>query len=222
VSSLLLSAQLLKDGAVGDLTPSQAEVVDMQLQDLERLENLMRDLLDVTKLAAGMTKLNFEPIAASELCRQVVKTMVKQASKQGVKVCENPESPDVVLEVDQGQISRVMINLIANAVRHTKSGGRVTVGARAGANDVTFYVEDTGEGIPKDYLSRIFDRFVQVPGATQGGAGLGLSIVGSIVNAHGGTVTARPGNSRGAVFTVTLPVADRTTSADPVLSSDQH
>jgi NtrC-family two-component system sensor histidine kinase KinB len=107
--------------------------------------------------------------------------MCSQGAKRGVGVssCRQPGLGE--LKVDRGQIGRVLTNLVANAIRHTKSGGQVKIGASAHENDVTFHVEDTGEGIPKDYLERIFDRFVQVPGATQGGAGLGLSIAQNIV-----------------------------------------
>jgi signal transduction histidine kinase len=79
------------------------------------------------------------------------------------------------------------------------------VRASADANDVRFQVEDTGEGIPKEYLGRIFQRFVQVPGATQGGAGLGLSIAGTIVKAHGGDMSVESEIGRGSRFQFTLP-----------------
>jgi signal transduction histidine kinase len=79
------------------------------------------------------------------------------------------------------------------------------VRASAQNNEVTFFVEDTGEGVPSEYLARIFDRFVQVPGATQGGAGLGLSIAQKIVKAHGGRMAVESQIGKGSVFSFTLP-----------------
>jgi signal transduction histidine kinase len=104
------------------------------------------------------------------------------------------------------QIGRVVTNLVANAIRHTNTGGVVTVRASASDKDVSFRVEDTGEGIPKDYLVHVFERFVQVPGATQGGAGLGLSIAQNIVRAHGGQMAVESEEGRGSTFSFNIPI----------------
>jgi NtrC-family two-component system sensor histidine kinase KinB len=205
VNSLLLSAQLLKDGAVGELTPEQTEIVDMQLQDLDRLEKLMRDLLDVTKLAAGMTPPRLQPTRVSDLVGSTVQSMKSAAGKQSVELYAVLDGDLGSVQVDRSQIGRVLTNLIANAIRHTGKLGIVKVGAYLADNEVTFYVEDTGEGIPQDYLARIFDRFVQVPGATQGGAGLGLSIAQNIVKAHLGSMGVESEVGKGSVFHFTLP-----------------
>lgn len=205
VSSLLLSAQLLKDGAVGELNPSQKQVVDMQLQDLERLEKLMRDLLDVTKLEAGTARPKLQKVPAAEIIGSTVEMLKPQASKKGVVLETQVPSDLGTVTVDRVQVGRVLTNLIANAIRHTSAAGFVRVSADGAKNDVTFHVKDSGEGIPPDYLARIFDRFVQVPGATQGGAGLGLSIAQNIVKAHGGQMSVESKVGEGSVFSFTLP-----------------
>jgi signal transduction histidine kinase len=108
---------------------------------------------------------------------------------------------------DRSQIERVLVNLISNAIRHTTSGGHVRVRATSEGDKVTFTVADDGEGIPKEYLAKIFDRFVQVPGATGGGAGLGLSIAHNIVKAHGGNIWAESELGKGSAFHFSLPTA---------------
>jgi two-component system, NtrC family, sensor histidine kinase KinB len=204
VTSLLLGVQLLQEGAAGPLTAIQSEIVAAQRQDLERLEMLMRDLLDLTRLEAGTTAPRFERVTAGELVEAALRNVKGQAEQKGLSVqAEVVGAP--LLRADRTQVVRVLTNLLANAVRHTHGGGHVTVRASEHENQVTFRIEDTGEGIPEDYLDRIFDRFVQVPGATQGGAGLGLSIAQTIVRAHGGEMRVESRLGEGSTFMFTLP-----------------
>lgn len=206
VTSLILANQLLIEGAVGDLTEGQREVVDAQQEDLNRLEKLMRDLLDVTRLEAGSTPPRLEMVTPKELVHGPMTTLKPQAVREGLTLKVDVPDDLPKIRADRMQIGRVLTNLVANAIRHTNTGGVVTVRASASDKDVSFRVEDTGEGIPKDYLVQIFERFVQVPGATQGGAGLGLSIAQNIVRAHGGQMTVESEEGRGSTFSFNLPI----------------
>lgn len=210
VTSLLLANQLLLEGAAGDLGEGQREVVEAQQQDLNRLEKLMRDLLDVTRLEAGSVPPRLELVSPFDLAEGPLTTLRPQARRKEVNLNVNLPQELPKVRADRTQIGRVITNLVANAIRHTNSGGIVSVEASATEKEVSFRVEDTGEGIPKDYLDRIFERFVQVPGATQGGAGLGLSIARNIVRAHGGEMTAVSEVGRGSVFSFTLPIEPAT------------
>ncbi len=204
VTSLLLGVQLLQEGAAGPLTETQKQIVDAQKEDLERLERLMRELLDITRLEAGTSPPRFELVPPSELMRQSAASVLAKAQSKGVHL-EQVEMPGMpAVRADKNQITRVLVNLLDNAIRHTPTGGQVSLRANESNNHVTFCVEDTGEGIPKEYLARIFDRFVQVPGATQGGAGLGLSIVQTIVKAHGGEMKVESELHKGSKFSFTL------------------
>src|SRR5262249_44465341 len=118
---------------------------------------------------------------------------------------EVPEDLPAVA-ADAQQAARVITNLVTNALRHTDAGA-ITLSARPQPGSVLFSVSDTGSGIPRDYLGRIFERFVQVPGARSGGAGLGLSIAKKIVELHGGTIGAESEPGRGSTFSFSLPVA---------------
>ena len=108
---------------------------------------------------------------------------------------------------DPSQIERVLANLIANAVSATPRGGRILVAAHRTGDRVEVSVSDTGRGIPKEYLPRLFGKFIQVPGGATGSAGLGLAISRQIVQAHGGDIRAASEPGHGATFTFTLPVA---------------
>ncbi|HLV79743.1 MAG TPA: ATP-binding protein, partial [Chthonomonadaceae bacterium] len=205
VTSLLLSVQLMQEGAAGALTPPQQEIVAAQREDLERLERMMRDLLDITRLEAGVMPPRFEIARPQELVAAAVEAVTAQAEAKGICLAGDAPADLPPVRADRAQIQRVLVNLISNAVRHTPEGGRIAVSARAEGNMVAFRVQDTGAGIPKEYLSRIFERFVQVPGATRGGAGLGLSIARTIVGAHGGAISAESEPGQGSTFTFTLP-----------------
>ncbi|HEY0866170.1 MAG TPA: ATP-binding protein [Fimbriimonas sp.] len=205
VTSLLLSVQLLEEGALGELTEAQKEVVAAQRSDLERLEKLMRELLDVTRLESGSNPPRFVLTSPNELMASPVRGLASEAQRNAVDLRMESCEDCGQLRADRSQIGRVLTNLISNAIRHTPRGGRVTVRALATPDEVTFQVEDTGDGIPREYLKSIFDRFVQVPGATQGGAGLGLSIAQSIVRAHGGRMNVQSEERKGSVFSFSLP-----------------
>ena len=123
-------------------------------------------------------------------------------------VLEDPGLAEQV-PVDKDQLQHALQNLLENALAHTPTGGRITLGAEAAPGRVVFSVTDTGSGIPAEYLPLIFQRHFRVPGdATPGGSGLGLAIVREIVTAHGGTVEceSRPGER--TVFRMSLPTKE--------------
>lgn len=209
VTSLLLSVQLLQEGAVGALTASQSQLIQAQRDDLERLERLLRDLLDLTKLESGASPPQPQPVTARSLCTAALEGIRAEAGSQGVSL-EEGSLTDALVLADTGQITRVLTNLLGNAIRHTPRGGTVTLEASEQPTKVVITVTDTGSGIPQEYLGEIFGRFTQVPGATRGGAGLGLSLAKAIVEAHGGTIMAQsPGQGKGSAFTFTLPRTEK-------------
>jgi signal transduction histidine kinase len=113
--------------------------------------------------------------------------------------------PEVM--VDRSQIERVLNNLVVNAIRYTKQG-EIKVSSELRGSFIAVSISDTGTGIPQEYLPHIFDKFVQVPGAATGGAGLGLAISRLIVEAHGGQISVQSEVTRGSTFTFTLPAAE--------------
>ena len=205
VTSLLLSVQLLAEGAVGALTPPQREVVAAQREDLLRLERLLRDLLDLTRLESGSAPPQRESVGVRELMETASEGIRAEAEAKGVALLWRYVADEKIL-ADRGQIGRVLTNLLGNAVRHTPCGGTVTLTAELNRESVAFTVRDTGDGIPREHLPQIFERFTQIPGATRGGAGLGLALAHSLVAGHGGEIHAESaGEGKGSAFTFTLP-----------------
>lgn len=189
------------------LSGRQREILTLCRDDGERLARLTRELLDLSRLETGERLPRPAPHAAGALVREAVEPLRLQVEARGLTLATavSADLPEVV--ADRAQIERVLSNLVTNAARATPPGGRVTVSAEARADAVAVSVADTGAGIPRQYLARIFEPFVQVPDGPSGGAGLGLAICRRIVEAHGGRVTVQSTPGLGSVFTFTLPRA---------------
>jgi PAS domain S-box-containing protein len=206
LTSVQMGVHLLLEGAVGELTDKQAEVLQACREDCERLDKLMQDLLDLSKIEAGEDKPQLASLRARDVIGGAAEVLRAQVEAKGLALrVETPvDLPSVM--ADRTQIERVVSNLVINAIRHTKRG-EIGISAERRGDYVAVSVSDTGSGVPKEYLTHIFDKFVQVPGATTGGAGLGLAISRSIVEAHGGQISVQSEMEQGTTFTFTLPVA---------------
>jgi NtrC-family two-component system sensor histidine kinase KinB len=208
LTTLQMGIALLQEQLSDQATDRQREILAMCQEDAARLERLVGDLLDLSKIESGQMTLRLVPVPVSTLIRDAVEPNRLRVESKGLtlRVEVDPTLPAVL--ADQSQIDRVIANLVTNAVSATPAGGQITVGAHRLDNQIAITVSDTGRGIPREYLPRIFSRFVQVPGGATGTAGLGLAISQRIVEAHGGQITVHSEVGRGATFTLTLPAAD--------------
>ena len=206
LTSVQMGVHLLLERVAGDLTDKQVEVLSACREDCERLDKLMRDLLDLSRIEAGENKPALEPVRTRDLISAANQELRPQVEAKGLafRVNAPAELPNVM--ADRSQVERVLANLVVNAIRYTKQG-EIKISALPRGNFVAVSVSDTGAGIPHDYLPHIFDKFVQVPGAPTGGAGLGLAISRLIVEGHGGQISAQSEPEKGSTFTFTLPVA---------------
>jgi two-component system, NtrC family, sensor histidine kinase KinB len=205
LTSVQMGVHLLLEGALGELTDQQNEVLQACRQDCERLDKLMRDLLDLSKIEAGESQPQLANISARDLLSTAIKELRPQVEAKGLKLTVDAPVELPSISVDRLQIERVLSNLVINALRHTKDG-EINISAEQRDNHLAISVHDTGSGIPSEYLPHIFDKFVQVPDAPTGGAGLGLTISKSIVEAHGGQISVQSQLGRGTTFTFTLPL----------------
>ena len=206
LTSVQMGVHLLLEGALGELTDQQKEVLQACRQDCERLDKLMRDLLDLSKIEAGESQPQLANVSARDLLSTAIKELRPQVEAKGLKLTVDAPVELPWISVDRLQIERVLSNLVINALRHTKDG-EINISAEQRDNHLAVSVHDTGSGIPSEYLPHIFDKFVQVPDAPTGGAGLGLTISKSIVEAHGGQISVQSQVGSGTTFTFTLPLA---------------
>lgn len=209
LTSIRMSLHLLLEERIGALNEKQSELLLVARDDSERLANILDDLLDLNRIESGKSHVTPEPVSPHGLVRDALEPFLAEARDKGVTLVNAiPEdTPEVMADIKK--IRHVFANLFSNALRFTSPGGSVTVRAFVEAHHITFFVEDTGTGIPAESINHLFEQFYRVPGqAEKSGVGLGLAIVKEIVQAHGGTVSAESKIGRGSVFGFTLPLKD--------------
>jgi len=205
LTSLRMAVHMCAEEAAGPLTAQQADLMAAARQDCERLQGIVDDILDLSRIQAGRIELHARAVDPVALAQRAIREAEAAARTGGVDLVLEEPPQAFPLQADPERIDVVLDNLLGNAVRHTPPGGRVEVRVRRTGEGARFEVEDTGEGIPAQYLDRIFDRFFQVPGARRGGVGLGLYISREVVRAHGGEMGATSEVGKGSTFWFTLP-----------------
>ncbi len=208
LTSLLSGLQTVP--LVGDLNSIQSEMLDIATDGGETLLGMINDLLDVEKMEQESVPLSLTPLSAETLIAQACTQVTLLAAAENLTL--TPEiAPDLSeFQGDEDKLRRTLVNLMGNAIKFTPRGGTVTVGVSCGsANDLLFFVRDTGEGIPADALERIFEKFGQVENRQAGrkmSTGLGLTFCKLAVEAHGGRIWAESTPGAGSVFYFTLPL----------------
>lgn len=205
-------AETLLGGGVQDEQTSRA-FLQIIYDESERLNRLIGDILELSKIESKRSPLNFSPIHLQPFFDTIREMLNSSAAKKNITMEMNvPE--EMFMEADEDRLRQIFVNLISNAVNYTQDGGKVrlTVEEKVSENGeerILFHVRDTGMGIPKKDLPRIFERFYRVDKArsrSSGGTGLGLSIVKHLVDLHRGTVTVESEVNIGTTFTVNLPL----------------
>lgn len=200
------------EGIVDGVYEPTDDRLDVVVDELAVMERLLDDLATLSTAEAGALRLEREDVAVADLVTRATGVVADRAAASGV-VVDTEVAPDVPdLEADPLRLEQVLVNLLANAVRHTPAGGRVEVVATRHRDDVTgegvrIRVTDTGTGIDPDDLPHVFERYHR--SADSGGSGLGLAIAHRLVTAHGGAVGASPRPGGGTVMTVDVPTAVR-------------
>lgn len=207
---LVLAESLEMDPA---LSPRQHEQVATIRRNIELEARLVGDLLDLTRIAHGKMELALAETALDAKLREVLTACDRQIRDKRLAVALRLQAADHRVRADPVRLYQILWNLIHNAVKFTPGGGRITVRSEnAQARLLVLEVADTGIGIAPDVLPRIFEPFEQGPREVTrkfGGLGVGLALCKSLVEAHGGALSARSeGRGRGAVFTVQLPLAE--------------
>jgi signal transduction histidine kinase/ActR/RegA family two-component response regulator len=198
-------------GLEGSATPTAQQARETISRQLQQMARLVGDLLDVARLKQGKLSLQRKSMDLAEVLTQAVETArpLIDAGSHHLTVSVPSDAP-LCVDGDAGRLTQVFVNLLTNAAKYTQNGGNVGLAVTREGGQVVVRVKDDGVGIPPDQLDRVFDLFAQAEGAEgeRGGLGVGLALVKSLVELHGGAVVAHSGGSgQGAEFIVRLPVA---------------
>ncbi|HYQ25579.1 MAG TPA: ATP-binding protein [Polyangiaceae bacterium] len=234
LTSIIGYSEMLVEGLAGEMTGEQREFVQTIRDKGEQLLQLIKGLLDLSKLESGTMSLRKTQTEALGILRDVAQTMTPTARKKDVELVVDVEKGLPLIWADNERLRQVFLNLTENAIKFTPPQGKVTLSARMTAVEaarpedaggvvilsarrtaIEFRVSDTGIGIPELERGRVFDAFYQVDSSSTreaGGTGLGLSIVRRLVDGHDGTVRITDNTPKGTVFVVTIPVKRATIS----------
>ena len=217
LASIKEGVSIILDGVLGEINSKQRNFLNIAKRNADRLARLINDVLDFQKLEAGKMGLNIQLNSIKEVIEDVHKAMSPSAENKGVALNLQLEDNLPNASFDSDKIIQVLTNLISNAIKFTPEKGRIYVNVRHKNEELILSVKDTGMGIPKEALPKIFERFyrVQRPGKQIQGTGLGLAIVNKIVMMHDGRIEAESEVDKGTTFTVSLPLAAK--SAPEVL-----
>jgi PAS domain S-box-containing protein len=205
LTSMGMAVNLMLDGTVGDISEEQRELLKALKEDQERLNSLVSDLLDLSRIESGKIQMDIQPNSLDEIVENALRPFPIQLKESGVKlnIDVNKDLPKV--KADFNKISWVITNLVGNALRYVpKDGtGKIDISARKTMNKILVSVSDNGTGIPEDMHEKIFEKFVRA-NDNQGGTGLGLAISREILLAHGGEIWVSSKQGMGSTFYFTL------------------
>ncbi|HSH45768.1 MAG TPA: hybrid sensor histidine kinase/response regulator [Longimicrobiales bacterium] len=194
---------LLQEQIFGELSDQQMDALGKASRSAEHLLELVDDILDISKIEAGKLEVFPEPVDLPALIQDTATTVQLQARDKGIGLDIDVES-DLTITTDPARLRQILLNLLSNAVKFTDEGG-VTLSLDPADHGVTIKVRDSGSGIPKEDLDRIFEEFEQVGTAGKGGTGLGLSISRRLAELLGGSLSAESTPGEGSTFTLKLP-----------------
>ncbi len=201
--------QMLLNQNLGGISDEQKQGLDVILRNTNRLDSLIQDILDVSRLESGTLKFIPKKTDVDTLVGQTVETMQASADRKEITINADIEKDVPGLMVDELRIKQVMTNLLNNAIKFSPDGTIINVKARKEKNDILFEVQDFGRGIPKDKQDKVFETFYQVDSGEDrkfGGAGLGLAVSKGIVVSHGGRIWVESREGKGSTFSFTLPL----------------
>ncbi|HEX5168390.1 MAG TPA: ATP-binding protein [Cyclobacteriaceae bacterium] len=206
IASLQMCVKLLQDNRVGNLNEEQQSIIRTLNDEVLRLSNITNELLDLSQVETGNIKLsirNTNPRDIINLATEAVRFQAERKQVQ-IEIEAAPDLPEIQADIDK--TTWVLVNFLTNAIRYSPENEKIILTCATSKEKVNFSVEDHGPGIERKYMSRIFDKFFQVPG-TPSGTGLGLAISKEFIEAQHGEIQVTSELARGSKFTFSLPVA---------------
>jgi two-component system phosphate regulon sensor histidine kinase PhoR len=208
LTSIAGYVEILQDGTAGPLGPEQHAILGTIDRNAARLRSLIEDVLTLSKIETGSFKTVMQPVRLAEVISSAVAAVSPGARKAKLTIISEVADPELIVNGDQEQLDRLLINLLSNSIKFTPPGGTVTVSANYGEEAAVIQVIDTGIGIPENDRKDLFNRFFRASNAVRAavpGTGLGLSIARSIVANHGGSLDLVSDEGKGTTVTIQLP-----------------
>lgn len=202
------SLKLLEDTRVGHLSPDQRELVRQLRDDNQRMLRILSELLNLTQLESGRIRLDLQEVDPGVPIRSSASAVASAAKEKSIRIDVQIEDhlPKVIADPDK--IVWVLNNFLINAIKYSPANGEVLIVVRKEADGIIFKITDTGVGMEKKYIDRIFDRYFQIPGEPdKKGTGIGLAICKEFIDAMGGRIWAESQPGKGSTFAFELPVA---------------
>jgi signal transduction histidine kinase len=209
ISAIKGYIQMILKEKLGEINDEQKKSLEIALRNANRLDNLIQDLLDISRLDSGRMKFIPEKTNINNMIKETVETMKTLADKKQIKINTMIDQNLPDLTIDGERIKQVIINLLNNAIKFSPNSSTIKIYVRKKQDEILVEIEDLGRGIPENQKDNIFDAFYQVKSNEDkklGGVGLGLAISRGIILAHGGRIWIESTIGKGSKFTFTLPL----------------
>jgi signal transduction histidine kinase len=213
LSAIKNSVQLMLQGRTGEINQNQKKFLEMAERNINRLTSILNSLLDLSRIESGRINLKFEEMDLKGAIEFILSSLKPQSDGRSIRLQMEIHEQLPSVYGDREKVEQILTNLVGNAIKFTPEGGEISVSAKPfdeEGNMVAISVRDSGIGIPKDQLEKIFENFHQVEDSLRrsiAGTGLGLAITKGLVETHHGRIWAESEIGKGSVFTFTLPVS---------------
>jgi two-component system phosphate regulon sensor histidine kinase PhoR len=198
--------ETLRDGAVDDRETAGDFLARID-SEVDRLTQLVAELTELSRIETGKAELRKEAVNLSQLVQEVIAQLSPQAERQRLAISQDFAADLPSIPADKHRVRQVIANLVHNAIKFTRPGGRIAITTKTLEESVVVDIADTGIGIPKEDLARVFERFYKGDKARAGeGSGMGLAIAKHVVEAHGGSIRVRSEEGKGSTFSFSLPL----------------
>ncbi len=212
--NVILGAQkllglFLKDVELGDKQEKLTKYIYMIRQNCYRLMRTVNNLIDITRIDAGFFNVNLRNYDIINIVERITLLVAEYVQDKGIELVFDTKLEEKIIACDEDKIERIMLNLLSNAIKFTNNDGVITVDIKEELNNIVIMVSDSGIGIPEGKLNTVFEKFVQVDKSfirDHEGSGIGLSLVKSLVDLHGGSIDLRSEVGKGTTFEVRLPI----------------
>jgi signal transduction histidine kinase len=206
LTSIGMAVGILGDGVVGKLSEKQIELISSMRSDYDRLNMLVKDILDLSRIESGGINLDFKPININLLLQECIKSFSLPCKEKNIRLEYSGNGDLPIIFADYDYLNRAISNFIGNSIKFTEKGGEISVTAAAEEMNLLISISDTGQGISPEFIDKIFDKFVQVSGSKPGSVGLGLTIAKEIIELHQGSINVWSKPGKGSKFEIKIPM----------------